>query len=143
MKLNALKNLFVLFALFIISVISSCKKDITIDENDISNAQQWYNKNSQSVRKFIHLEGKDLVPIIETPIWAEARKTLLENGTLVIAVPVKSNLFTALGQNGGLQLVMEKKRGYYHTRYIGNTKANMADKSVSELYRMAFTNGDN
>jgi len=94
-------------------------------------------------KNFIKTNHGDSTLIITEPIWDDAKTDVLEDGTILISAPIKTNFFQIMGQSGNLEMVMENKNGYYKAHYIGQRNNNDSQKILTYntigLFKAALT----
>lgn len=148
MKSKPLKNnhftQFMLIALLFLS-FASCKKDISNSlpiKDKIGNAKLYYLKQIQKTTNYLKSNHGDSTKISLNPLWNQVETTELEDNTLVITLPVETDLFKRTKKDGSLYLVMSDRAGIIQFKFINRLKENTildtTQLTPSKLYYLAF-----
>jgi|GEM_PF-1516191 len=136
-----LKKLSIVLISLTFCFLTSCQKNLITNKDDIDlmKAQNWYHDQAREMKNFIQLDGIGTITMQENPLWEKANKAEVGDGTIVITVPVETNIFSTIKQSGNLYLVIAFKDNQYRSRYIGNTKTETTTRSTAQLYDVAFS----
>lgn len=144
-KFRIKKYLTFLFLIILIVGHNSCKKDELNDgltiEQKIENAKKWYEQEVAQSKGYLKSDAGDSVKLIQELLWDKVETTILTDQSLVITVPIKSNLIKlGIGLNNQ-NLVINYKDDLIQSKIVNvffNNKTDTTRLSPVKLYEIAF-----
>ncbi|MEN0095851.1 MAG: hypothetical protein AAGB30_10735 [Pedobacter sp.] len=137
------------FGLFILVVVTGCKKDNEPDVQDerqqLRNAKSWFTKQQQSQTTSFKNNKGNTLSLTYVPDWDHAKIENIE-GKTIITTDVETNLQSIYGKNTYFVLVIKSEHNSFESKTLkissfdGKNEKNLLDEN--EIYKTAFTNED-
>ncbi|TCD27280.1 hypothetical protein EZ456_08745 [Pedobacter psychrodurus] len=144
MKKNFYWILTPIILMLLILLLNSCKKDnlksLTLQEK-IADAKNWYINQAKNTSNHLSTNEGDSILIKNEPEWDKIQTEILEDQSLAIVIPVKTNLYELSQKEGELNLVISYKDSDKKFKMLNHFKENVSDTvklSPLKLYHIAF-----
>lgn len=133
----------VILILYILSSIS-CKKDnlrtLSLQEK-VEDAKQCFLEQTKSTTNYLSNREGDSLLIRNEPNWNEVKTEILDDQSVAIILPVKTNLYELSARQGELNLVINYNADGKKYRMLNRFKNTITDTiklSPLDLYYLAF-----